>query len=111
MNNFVFLCVTVFAIAMILNIYKIYYDYYIYTNFPKGTWVKSMQKPIYYDGKTLCAHLHRKNRKTNWNCISANIDTILHNIDGDFVYDCNQNRELCIMGLEKAIFKHFIEFD
>lgn len=66
-----------------------------------------MKNPV-YNNEILCANLYRENnlygkRKTNWSCISAKIDTILHNIDGDFVYDCKQNPELCAKEFRKEM--------
>jgi hypothetical protein len=97
---FVNIAVLVFAIV-IIN--KIYYDFYIYNNFPKGTWVytvdNTIQNPV-YNGEILCAYLYKMKstyikRKINWSCINAQINTVLHNIDGNFVYDRKQNPKLC----------------
>jgi len=109
--------IVVLVVAIII-IYNIYYAIYIHINFPKGTWVRSMDtgyKPV-YDGEMLCAYLYKeerpyKKRKSNWSCISAKIDTILHNIDGDFVYDCKQKPELCFITREKEMQKFYIMDD
>ena len=105
---FVIIVVLVFAIV-IIN--KIYYDIYIYINFPKGTWINSMYNPV-YNGEVVCAYLYKtqspyKKIRSNWSCINAKINTILHNIDGDFVYDCKQNPELCVRELKKEMFRFY----
>jgi hypothetical protein len=110
---FVNIAILVFAIV-IIN--KIYYDLYIYKNFPKGTWVYTMdntiQNPV-YNGETVCAYLYKikspyNKRKSNWSCINAKINTLLHNVDGDFVYDCKQNPELCAIELKKEMFRLYM---
>jgi hypothetical protein len=109
--------VLLFAVSLFFCIYNIYYYVNIYLNFPKGTWIKTMENPV-YDGETLCAYLYRKNhrylrysKKIKWSCIDAKIDTILHNIDGNFVYDCKQNPKLCKEALQYEMHKFFIMDD
>ena len=109
----------IFFVALVIAIViinKIYYAVYIHINFPKGTWVNTidntLQYPV-YDGKTLCAYLFKiktpyEKQKSHWSCINAKVDTILHNIDGDFVYDCKQNPELCKIELEKEMYRFFM---
>lgn len=106
MWNFCFYAVSVIAIVHFYYIHNRNYNNYIYTNFPKGSWVNTMEDPV-FNGEILCAYLRTNEKRLVHSCILAKIDTILHNIDGNFVHDCGQNPELCKEELDKEMEKFF----